>query len=102
MGRLHRYIVVGLVAALLLVAADRVESPADQRTARLVISAIRVYQNTIGPHLGATCRFTPTCSHYAAAAIEARGLPAGSWLAVRRIVRCGPWTPLGTSDPPPE
>ena len=50
--------------------------------------------------LGVRCRFQPTCSHYGEGAIRKYGAWKGSWLALWRIVRCGPWTPAGTVDPP--
>ena len=68
---------------------------------------IRGYQLLISPLLvaisgpGSGCRFHPTCSHYAAGAIEKHGLIAGSWLAVRRLAKCHPWHPGGV-DPVPE
>jgi uncharacterized protein len=67
---------------------------------------IRAYQLTISPAqtflFGATggCRFTPTCSQYAADAIRAHGAIAGGGLAVRRICRCHPWGDCG-HDPVP-
>jgi putative membrane protein insertion efficiency factor len=50
--------------------------------------------------MGARCRFEPSCSHYADAVIARHGALEGSWLTIRRIARCGPWTPAGTIDPP--
>jgi uncharacterized protein len=47
------------------------------------------------------CRFTPTCSEYALAALRHHGALAGSWLAVKRIGRCHPWGGCG-QDPVPE
>jgi len=47
------------------------------------------------------CRFRPTCSAYAVTAVKTHGLPKGVWLTGKRLVRCGPWTPMGTSDPVP-
>ena len=47
------------------------------------------------------CRFTPSCSEYALAALRRHGALAGSWLAVKRIGRCHPWGGCG-HDPVPE
>ncbi len=52
------------------------------------------------PSVGVQCRFEPTCSHYADAVIATHGAARGSWLTVRRLARCGPWTPEGTVDMP--
>ncbi len=57
---------------------------------QLALAAIRWYQRWASPGLPATCRFEPTCSHYGYEAIERYGLAKGSWLAIRRLVRCHP------------
>jgi hypothetical protein len=96
-----------LIAAILLclvvvvpLGCDLSRPPAQQATTRAAVSAIRWYQRTVSRHLGANCRFTPTCSDYALAVIRKHGAVRGGWLAARRIARCGPWTPMGTVDPP--
>ncbi len=61
---------------------------------------IKIYQWTISPLLGPKCRYTPTCSHYAAEALQKHGLFKGSWLALKRIARCHPWGGSG-HDPVP-
>lgn len=69
----------------------------------LAIESIHVYQRTLSPiadRIGARCRFTPTCSHYAEAAIARDGVVRGGWKAMTRIARCNPFTPAGTVDPP--
>jgi hypothetical protein len=50
--------------------------------------------------LGANCRFAPSCSEYAREAVEKYGALKGSWLAVKRILRCHPYHP-GGYDPVP-
>jgi uncharacterized protein len=67
------------------------------------VSAIHLYQRTLGPLLGAAgarCHFTPSCSRYAEASIGKYGLLVGGWRAAKRIARCNPWTPMGTVDLP--
>jgi hypothetical protein len=54
------------------------------------LGAIRLYQLLLSPLLGANCRFTPTCSAYAAEAIRKWGPWKGGWLALKRIGRCRP------------
>ena len=66
----------------------------------LVLWLIRGYQYLLRPLLGANCRFAPSCSEYAREAVEKYGALKGSWLAVRRILRCHPYHP-GGYDPVP-
>ena len=61
---------------------------------------IRFYQGAISPLLPAACRYTPTCSHYAAEALQKHGLIKGGWLAAKRIISCNPWGGKGY-DPVP-
>jgi uncharacterized protein len=67
---------------------------------RLIIAFLRTYQYLLSPWWGRQCRFTPSCSNYAIEAVERHGALAGSWLAVKRILRCHPWHP-GGFDPVP-
>ncbi|MBP3686212.1 MAG: membrane protein insertion efficiency factor YidD [Clostridia bacterium] len=67
----------------------------------LLIWPIRFYRRFVSPHLGAHCRFTPTCSAYALTAIERFGFFKGGWLALCRICRCNPFGGSGP-DPVPE
>ena len=67
---------------------------------RCLIAPIRVYQRCISPLLPAACIYTPTCSQYAVEAIGKHGVIRGSWLAIRRIVRCHPFHD-GGYDPVP-
>jgi putative membrane protein insertion efficiency factor len=61
---------------------------------------LRSYRFFISPWLGRQCRFHPSCSVYAMEAIESHGAVRGSWLAIKRIVRCNPWS-AGGFDPVP-
>lgn len=66
-----------------------------------LLALIKIYQWGISPILGPNkCRFTPTCSHYAAEALKKYGPFKGGWLAIRRISRCHPWGGKGY-DPVP-
>ncbi len=67
---------------------------------RFLISLIRFYQRGVSPLKPASCRYHPTCSHYARGAIEAHGPGRGLGLALRRILRCHPWGGMGY-DPVP-
>lgn len=69
---------------------------------RSLLALIRFYQVAISPWTPASCRFTPTCSAYAAEAIERYGAARGSWLAARRLARCQPWGGGGYDPVPPE
>ena len=63
------------------------------------IALVRLYQKTISPLLGRTCRFHPSCSEYFILAVRKQGLIAGGFRGVCRICRCHPWNP-GGYDPP--
>ncbi|MDO5061595.1 MAG: membrane protein insertion efficiency factor YidD [Peptostreptococcaceae bacterium] len=67
---------------------------------KCLIWIIRFYQTAISPIKGPTCRFQPTCSSYAIEAIKKYGAFKGSYLAVRRILRCHPFNE-GGYDPVP-
>ena len=68
--------------------------------ARILLGIVRAWQLTIGAWMGPSCRFEPSCSGYAQLAIQQHGALAGTYLAVHRIVRCGPWC-AGGHDPVP-
>ena len=68
---------------------------------RIFIFLIDIYRHHISPYKGAACcRFVPTCSQYAKEAIDKYGAVKGSYLAVRRILRCHPFH-KGGYDPVP-
>lgn len=67
---------------------------------KTLLGLIVIYRYTISPLLGQRCRFYPSCSAYAAEALERYGPFKGSWLALKRIGRCHPFHP-GGHDPVP-
>jgi len=67
---------------------------------QLAIAAIRFYQVYLSRLKPPTCRFRPTCSHYAIEALQRYGFVRGLYLALKRIARCNPFTP-GGYDPLP-
>ncbi len=69
---------------------------------RLLIGIVRAYRLLLSPWLGASCRFTPTCSVYAIEALELHGAAAGSYLTLKRLVRCQPWCAGGHDPVPPK
>ena len=66
-----------------------------------IAGLFRLYQLTLSPLLGPSCRFSPSCSHYGIEALKRHGLLAGLWLTAHRIGRCHPWGGSG-HDPVPD
>ncbi|MEX5720214.1 membrane protein insertion efficiency factor YidD [Geodermatophilus maliterrae] len=69
--------------------------------ARVLLAAVGFYSRAISPALPPRCRFAPTCSAYAAEAVAVHGAGRGSWLALRRLLKCAPWHPGGFDPVPP-
>jgi uncharacterized protein len=67
---------------------------------QVLMGIIRIYQLTLSPLLGPRCRFYPSCSCYALIAIECHGVFRGSWLGLKRLMRCHPFA-QGGYDPVP-
>ena len=67
----------------------------------LLIGLVRGYRLLLSPWLGSACRFEPTCSQYSLQALQQHGAAAGSYLTLRRLVRCHPWCD-GGHDPVPQ
>jgi putative membrane protein insertion efficiency factor len=69
----------------------------------IAIAGIHGYQRAVSPlaaRVGLRCRFAPTCSRYAEVVIARDGAVRGGWKAIKRVARCGPWTPEGSRDDP--
>lgn len=69
--------------------------------ARPLLLLVRFYRAWISPVLPPSCRFEPSCSAYALEALTTHGALRGSWLTLRRLLRCGPWHPGGFDPVPP-
>ena len=67
----------------------------------VLIGLLRAYRLLISPLYGQVCRYHPSCSAYALEAVTVHGSARGSWLAVRRLVRCHPWAAGGYDPVPP-
>lgn len=73
---------------------------------RALIAAIRFYRTAISPYTPPACRFHPTCSQYGLEAVERWGAARGTWLLLRRLLRCHPfhrggYDPVPLPPPPP-
>ncbi len=69
---------------------------------RALIFIVKAYRLLLSPTLGGACRFEPSCSVYAIEALERHGAGYGSYLTVRRLVRCQPWCQGGHDPVPPK
>ena len=61
----------------------------------VLVTLLKFYKAAVSPLLPPSCRFVPTCSEYAREAIERHGAVRGSWMGVRRLLRCHPFHPGG-------
>lgn len=75
--------------------------PVETIVGLMLRAAIRAYQLLLAPVLPPSCRYLPSCSHYAQEAIARHGPLRGGWLAARRVCRCHPWGGTGY-DPVPD
>lgn len=75
---------------------------ADPRTwpRQGLVLLVRAWQLVVSPWYPPVCRFYPSCSAYAVQALERHGAGRGTWLAVRRLLRCHPWNPGGVDHVP--
>ncbi|HRF72590.1 MAG TPA: membrane protein insertion efficiency factor YidD [Accumulibacter sp.] len=67
---------------------------------QILLALIGLYRYALSPMLGRRCRFFPSCSEYAAEAVDKHGAGKGTILALQRLLRCHPWNP-GGFDPVP-
>jgi putative membrane protein insertion efficiency factor len=89
-----------LLPQLMAVAVAGHAAPASSRSGAALVEVIRLYQQKISARRPAVCRFSPSCSEYAAQAIDGHGAVRGVWLTGRRLVRCRPGGARG-ADPVP-
>ena len=69
---------------------------------RIALAALRFYKAYLSLLFSGSCRYVPTCSMYASEAIERFGVTRGSWLALKRLLRCQPLSRSFGYDPVPE
>ena len=93
---------IALLVIAVWIAHDLLVPPSYAFDARMTLAAIDEYRSHVSPHLHGIvqCRFTPTCSWYGHESIRKHGFLVGGAKTLWRLARCGPWTKLGTSDPP--
>ena len=69
--------------------------------ARALLLAVRAYRLLLSPLLPPSCRFEPSCSRYAEEALRVHGAARGTWLTLRRLLRCRPGGGSGYDPVPP-
>lgn len=72
-------------------------TPAD----RIALALLWLYKTSLSPVLASGCKFYPTCSVYARQAVQLHGVKHGTWLTLKRLLRCRPFS-QGGIDPVPE
>lgn len=100
---LRRTLLVAFGLFLVAALGDWTRAPARQWTVRVERAAIARYQAWVSPWMargGVRCRFEPSCSWFAMAVLAEDGAVRGNLRIAWRLLRCGPWTTAGTSDPP--
>jgi putative membrane protein insertion efficiency factor len=72
----------------------------QQFLVRFLVGIVKAYRLFLSPWLGSACRFEPTCSIYSIQALETHGAAKGSYLTLKRLVRCHPWCEGGMDAVP--
>ena len=80
-------------------AAERVSNLAQTAGVRFALGALRFYKAYLSLLVGGSCRFVPTCSMYAYEAVDRFGVARGSWLTLKRLLRCHPLSGKFGYDP---
>jgi putative membrane protein insertion efficiency factor len=83
-------------------AAERVSNSPRSFGVRVTLAALRFYKAYLSVLVGGSCRFVPTCSKYGYEAVERFGVARGSWLTLKRLLRCHPLSGKFGYDPVPE
>jgi putative membrane protein insertion efficiency factor len=83
---------------------DRLKSVPQAQSAavKAALAALRIYKGYLSVLFAGSCRFEPTCSMYAYEAIERFGVLRGSWMGLKRLLRCHPLSRKFGYDPVPE
>ena len=81
---------------------DAGEPETQPAAVKAALAALRIYKVYLSAHMPGGCRFDPTCSVYAYQAIERFGVLRGTWLGLKRLLRCHPLSGKFGYDPAPE
>ncbi|MGI9306759.1 MAG: membrane protein insertion efficiency factor YidD [Gammaproteobacteria bacterium] len=81
--------------------AQKIITAADNAVRAAALKLIAAYRLFLSPFFGNGCRFTPSCSEYAAQAFSEHAAPFAFWLVLRRLARCHPFCAGGEDPPPP-
>ena len=79
---------------------NKLSSALKRLLALPLLALVKFYQYCISPYTPPACRFTPTCSQYAVEALKKYGPIKGSWLTIKRLLRCHPWGGSGYAPVP--
>jgi uncharacterized protein len=98
----RKTLIIGTVVFLLFVTHEVLQPREREISTSAAVAVIEQYRAHVSPRLAGRvyCRFQPTCSLYGLESVKKRGAVTGGARALWRILRCGPWTPAGTTDLP--